>query len=42
MTDQMTAQVFEPQDELGPVNWIVLEFPASRFKGEADRKDRRR
>lgn len=34
MTDQMTAQVAEPLDELGPVDWIVLEFPGSRFKGE--------
>ena len=42
MTDQTTAQVSEPQDELGPVDWIVLEFLASRFKGEADRRDLRR
>ena len=21
-------------DELGPVDWIVVEFPGSRFKGE--------
>ncbi len=34
MTDQMTAQVAEPLDELGPVDWIVVEFPGSRFKGE--------
>ena len=34
MTDQMTAQVSEPLDELGPVDWIVVEFPGSRFKGE--------
>jgi hypothetical protein len=34
MTDQMTAHVAEPVDELGPVDWIVVEFPGSRFKGE--------
>ncbi len=34
MTDQMTANVAEPLDELGPVDWIVVEFPGSRFKGE--------
>lgn len=34
MTDQMTADVAEPLDELGPVDWIVVEFPGSRFKGE--------
>ena len=34
MTDQMTAQVSEPLDELGPVDWIVVEFPGSRFRGE--------
>ena len=34
MTDQMTAHVAEPLDELGPVDWIVVEFPGSRFKGE--------
>ncbi|MGE5290358.1 MAG: DUF6325 family protein [Micromonosporaceae bacterium] len=34
MTDQMTEQVSEPADELGPVDWIVVEFPGSRFKGE--------
>jgi hypothetical protein len=34
VTDQMTAQVSEPLDELGPVDWIVVEFPGSRFKGE--------
>jgi hypothetical protein len=34
MADQMTAQVAEPLDELGPVDWIVVEFPGSRFKGE--------
>lgn len=34
MTGQMSAQVAEPLDELGPVDWIVVEFPGSRFKGE--------
>ena len=34
MTDQMTTQVSEPIDELGPVDWIVVEFPGSRFRGE--------
>ena len=34
MTDQMTTEVAEPLDELGPVDWIVVEFPGSRFKGE--------
>ena len=24
----------ESVDELGPVDWIVVEFPGSRFKGE--------
>jgi hypothetical protein len=34
MTDQVTEQVGETVDELGPVDWIVVEFPGSRFKGE--------
>ncbi|MGZ4598899.1 MAG: DUF6325 family protein [Oryzihumus sp.] len=34
MTDQMTAPVAQPLDELGPVDWIVVEFPGSRFRGE--------
>lgn len=34
MTDQVTIEVDEPLDELGPVDWIVVEFPGSRFKGE--------
>lgn len=34
MTEQMTPQTAEPVDELGPVDWIVVEFPGSRFKGE--------
>jgi hypothetical protein len=34
MTDQVTEAVGEDLDELGPVDWIVVEFPGSRFKGE--------
>ena len=34
MTEQMTKRVSESMDELGPVDWIVVEFPGSRFKGE--------
>lgn len=38
MTDQVierpSEQAVEPMDELGPVDWIVLEFPGSRFTGE--------
>lgn len=34
MADQVTEQVTEPVDELGPVDWIVVEFPGSRFRGE--------
>jgi hypothetical protein len=34
MTDQLTAPPGENVDELGPVDWIVVEFPGSRFKGE--------
>ena len=34
MTDQLTEQRAETVDELGPVDWIVVEFPGSRFKGE--------
>jgi hypothetical protein len=30
----MTEQAAEAVDELGPVDWIVVEFPGSRFKGE--------
>jgi hypothetical protein len=33
MTDQMTMQETERLDELGPVDWIVVEFPGSRFNG---------
>lgn len=34
MTQQLTELVPEALDELGPVDWIVVEFPGSRFKGE--------
>ena len=34
MTDQLTKQASEDLDELGPVDWIVVEFPGSEFKGE--------
>ena len=34
MTDQLTNTAPEDVDELGPVDWIVVEFPGSRFKGE--------
>ena len=34
MTEQMTPQTSAPLDELGPVDWIVVEFPGSRVKGE--------
>ncbi len=34
MTQQVIEQVPEALDELGPVDWIVVEFPGSRFKGE--------
>jgi Family of unknown function (DUF6325) len=34
MTQQISDQVSEDFDELGPVDWIVVEFPGSRFKGE--------
>ena len=34
MTQQMAGQAPESLDELGPVDWIVVEFPGSRFKGE--------
>jgi hypothetical protein len=29
-----TAETTDPVDELGPVDWIVVEFPGSQFKGE--------
>jgi hypothetical protein len=34
MTDQVTGQLGETVNELGPVDWIIVEFPGSRFKGE--------
>ena len=38
MTDQVieqpTEQAVESVDELGPVDWLVVEFPGSRFTGE--------
>ena len=34
LTDQMTGAATESLDELGPVDWIVVEFPGSKFKGE--------
>ena len=34
MTEQETARAAQTIDELGPVDWIVVEFPGSRFKGE--------
>lgn len=34
MTSQVTAPAAGSLDELGPVDWIVLEFPGSRFNGE--------
>ena len=33
MTDQMTGPGEGTLDELGPVDWIVVEFPGSRFDG---------
>lgn len=34
MTQSTTERLPEELDELGPVDWIVVEFPGSRFKGE--------
>lgn len=34
MADTIAPDVSDQLDELGPVDWIVLEFPGSRFKGE--------
>ncbi len=34
MTQQLTEQSPEALDELGPVDWIVVEFTGSRFTGE--------
>jgi len=32
--EQPTEQADESIDELGPVDWLVLEFPGSKFRGE--------
>lgn len=32
--DRPTEEAPESLDELGPVDWLVLEFPGSRFTGE--------
>jgi hypothetical protein len=34
VTQQVTEQAPESLDELGPVDWIVVEFPGNRFRGE--------
>ena len=34
MTDQLSRETAESVDELGPVDWLVVEFPGSHFKGE--------
>jgi Family of unknown function (DUF6325) len=34
VTQQVTEPAPEALDELGPVDWIVVEFPGSRFRGE--------
>jgi hypothetical protein len=34
MTQQLIDQPTESVDELGPVDWMVVEFPGSRFRGE--------
>ena len=34
VTQQLTEQAPEALDELGPVDWMVVEFPGSRFTGE--------
>jgi len=34
VTQQLTDQASDSLDELGPVDWIVVEFPGSRFHGE--------
>jgi hypothetical protein len=34
VTQQLTEQASEFLDELGPVDWMVVEFPGSRFRGE--------
>ncbi len=32
--EQDVANMTEEIDELGPVDWIVVEFPGSKFNGE--------
>ncbi|MFC5175427.1 DUF6325 family protein [Nocardioides taihuensis] len=34
MTDQITEPLPDELDELGPVDWIVVEFPGSKFNGK--------
>lgn len=34
MIDRPADEAVESLDELGPVDWLVLEFPGSRFTGE--------
>src|SRR4051812_41177468 len=34
LIEQPTAPAVESVDELGPVDWLVVEFPGSRFTGE--------
>ncbi|MDN5766883.1 MAG: DUF6325 family protein [Humibacillus sp.] len=34
VSEQMVDEAESALDELGPVDWIVVEFPGSRFKGE--------
>jgi hypothetical protein len=34
MTQQLVPETPDLVDELGPVDWIVVEFPGSEFKGE--------
>jgi|tagenome__1003787_1003787.scaffolds.fasta_scaffold20824453_2 hypothetical protein len=34
MTQQLKEATPEALDELGPVDWIVVEFPGSRFNGQ--------
>jgi hypothetical protein len=34
VTQQVTEQIPEAVDELGAVDWIVVEFPGSRVNGQ--------
>jgi len=34
VTQQVADQASDVVDELGPVDWIVVEFPGSRFNGQ--------